>query len=632
MAEPSPLQPDPFAAWVAEGGESGLVQPPQPTNYLKEAIGAGGGAQHGVLAAAGIDRGLNRQVSHRAYMLPYAEYDDGSAGVSYPKIVPDTWASMEKAGRALQMALGLPGTENFTREDVMPTVQDANLLSGLAMTGPGFLARPRVSAVSGKAPAQVEALSPLPSHAVETGSSPVQRYGRGEGTQAATGEGGGLKPVFGIEPLGATDDAFWITKNGQRIGTAAVDVKGTTARIGSIKTNEPLGVAGLRGLREAFRKIHPKVVRFESYHDERISGARNGPAATAETPKTQSVKFTANAPESAPVGLLPAAAAGESKGIRAFHGSPHDFDRFDASKIGTGEGAQAYGHGLYFAEAEGTARTYRDKLQAEKNIQIGQRALENPGLGGGATRQAYYTLVHESGDIDRAIQRASAAMNAEEVQGVLRQWKAEGVSTRPGRLYEVRLNAEPEQFLDWDKPLSQQPQSVRQAFETELAKNPLGALWLKRGDAYEVSTGSLINAVAHDPGFAQGMGDAGVPGIRYLDQGSRGKGEGTYNYVVFPGNEHLIDIVKKYGIAGAAALLGMSQTDLAEAMQSHEGSEPQQPLYTPPSRYEGTQDRMHQLQNEMRKMRGLPPVGPFSVPPPEQGNDIVWNYLQQAIQ
>lgn len=32
------------------------------------------------------------------------------------------------------------------------------------------------------------------------------------------------------------------------------------------------------------------------------------------------------------------------KAIRAYHGSPHDFDKFDMSKIGTGEGAQAYGH------------------------------------------------------------------------------------------------------------------------------------------------------------------------------------------------------------------------------------------------------------------------------------------------
>ena len=43
---------------------------------------------------------------------------------------------------------------------------------------------------------------------------------------------------------------------------------------------------------------------------------------------------------------------GSQQGIGAatvWHGSPHKFYAFDASKIGTGEGAQAYGHGLYFA-------------------------------------------------------------------------------------------------------------------------------------------------------------------------------------------------------------------------------------------------------------------------------------------
>ena len=42
--------------------------------------------------------------------------------------------------------------------------------------------------------------------------------------------------------------------------------------------------------------------------------------------------------------------SGGGLGIKAYHSSPHDFDRFDLSKIGTGEGAQVYGHGLYFAE------------------------------------------------------------------------------------------------------------------------------------------------------------------------------------------------------------------------------------------------------------------------------------------
>src|SRR4249919_722721 len=52
----------------------------------------------------------------------------------------------------------------------------------------------------------------------------------------------------------------------------------------------------------------------------------------------------------------------ESGAIRAWHGSPHDFDRFDMSKIGTGEGAQAYGHGLYFAENKRVAEDYRNVL------------------------------------------------------------------------------------------------------------------------------------------------------------------------------------------------------------------------------------------------------------------------------
>src|SRR4030095_5667329 len=48
----------------------------------------------------------------------------------------------------------------------------------------------------------------------------------------------------------------------------------------------------------------------------------------------------------------------EFGGIKAYHGSPYDFERFDPSRIGTGEGAQAYGHGLYFAEAEPVAESY----------------------------------------------------------------------------------------------------------------------------------------------------------------------------------------------------------------------------------------------------------------------------------
>jgi hypothetical protein len=50
-----------------------------------------------------------------------------------------------------------------------------------------------------------------------------------------------------------------------------------------------------------------------------------------------------------------------SPGIRAFHGSPYDFDRFSTGSIGTGEGSQLHGQGLYFTEDQNVARQYKNK-------------------------------------------------------------------------------------------------------------------------------------------------------------------------------------------------------------------------------------------------------------------------------
>ena len=49
--------------------------------------------------------------------------------------------------------------------------------------------------------------------------------------------------------------------------------------------------------------------------------------------------------------------------VKAFHSSPHDFNKFVLEKIGTGEGAQAYGWGLYFAENPEVAKYYREAFE-----------------------------------------------------------------------------------------------------------------------------------------------------------------------------------------------------------------------------------------------------------------------------
>lgn len=231
---------------------------------------------------------------------------------------------------------------------------------------------------------------------------------------------------------------------------------------------------------------------------------------------------------------------GTSKGIRAYHGSPHDFDRFDMSKIGTGEGAQAYGHGLYFAEAEGVAKSYRDTLSANSPQTVGNAI--------GAKLLATY-----GGDSAAAVADIKSRPNWQVNQSFRDAVKyLEGDGAAPaGRVYEVNINADPERFLDWDKPLSQQSEPVRKSLEG------MGSTNLSYELAKDRPTGlSVLNAIRNDTGKGMDVASArlresGIPGIRYKDSGSRGAEGGTHNYVVF--DDKLIEILRKYGIAGLLA-------------------------------------------------------------------------------
>lgn len=276
-------------------------------------------------------------------------------------------------------------------------------------------------------------------------------------------------------------------------------------------------------------------------------------------------------------GRAKALEAQQPQGIRAFHGSPHDFDRFDMSKIGTGEGAQAYGHGLYFAEAEDVARSYRDALSgmnfngqhltigdtdwhimdaARKAAPISQRDADfistniTDSIRGGFDLKKLRSdlLAQRDGNSDFAT-ALDAALAA-----------AEKATKHPGHMYEVRINADPADFLDWDKPLSQQSEKAREAALSAMERASGG---ITRNDLKEGVTGA--DAVRYggldDPNaMTKALREAGIPGIRYLDQMSRGAGDGSSNYVVF--DDNLIEILRKYGLlppvaaGGLAAALG----------------------------------------------------------------------------
>jgi hypothetical protein len=79
----------------------------------------------------------------------------------------------------------------------------------------------------------------------------------------------------------------------------------------------------------------------------------------------KAIKAGSNVMKLRSMGVLPPIknpTANELGMVEAWHGSPHKFDKFDSSKIGTGEGAQAFGHGLYFTDKEDIARHYAEAL------------------------------------------------------------------------------------------------------------------------------------------------------------------------------------------------------------------------------------------------------------------------------
>lgn len=290
-------------------------------------------------------------------------------------------------------------------------------------------------------------------------------------------------------------------------------------------------------------------------------------------------------------GAVPAAANDMRMGIKVYHGSPHDFDKFELSDktIGTGEGAQAYGHGLYFAENEGVAKGYKEALVKAKNE-------ANPAFRLARDWQEQFSSPEQArkelDDWIEMFRKRGDEKSVKEYEAV------RDVMDNPnlGKTYEAELNASPDDFLDWDKPLSEQPKKVQAILKDKNGpwlEGGAGGSWRMRGsDYWKYRTSPGMNNPAE---LAAKLKEYGIKGIRYLDAGSRvtpdelkitqegvdywrqalknGGGElaqkrldasiehlkrleeraanGTNNYVVF--DDKIIDIIKKYGIAGLIA-------------------------------------------------------------------------------
>ena len=206
-------------------------------------------------------------------------------------------------------------------------------------------------------------------------------------------------------------------------------------------------------------------------------------------------------------------------GMTVYHGSPHLFERFDLSKIGSGEGAQAYGRGLYMAQSPEVAKGYQNLLKYSSNRQIvnngeylAQKALEASNMN---KDEAIKMLI--SGSIENTKLPEFAAKN------VIENLHSK-IKTPEGAFYKVDLpDTHVRRMLDWDAPLKSQPKQVRDLAKTlGMDLNDLG--------------GDLVARVGKGEEGKQILEKAGIRGIKYFDQMSRGDQTGTRNFVVFDPN------------------------------------------------------------------------------------------------
>jgi len=263
-------------------------------------------------------------------------------------------------------------------------------------------------------------------------------------------------------------------------------------------------------------------------------------------------------------------------GAIVYHGSPHKFDAFDSSKIGTGEGAQAYGHGLYFAENPDVAKGYKEKLSTGyvdgggAGVHYGDAfnsafsAAKSAGANHADHAKAIASQIQSWIDSGK---KANTFLRYNEVPKEFEgAYKAaadafSGLKQNPGSLYKVDLPDEAiAKMLDYDAPLSKQPEAVRGAIQNidipyggfkespkqvaEFNKSIPADTAVKYPD---VSANQFYHDLVDRLGSARAASEylrnLGIPGIKYFDAGSRGTAQGTRNYVTFPGNEGLLKIL-----------------------------------------------------------------------------------------
>lgn len=225
---------------------------------------------------------------------------------------------------------------------------------------------------------------------------------------------------------------------------------------------------------------------------------------------------------------------------KAYHGSPYTFDHFDLGAIGTGEGNQAHGWGLYFAQDKKIAENYKDILGANSGEVItgktkykinedGNWYDENTGniIEDINPLSMALTEVLETGNGNKAVEGLQKFIKSKEgktAQAVISQVKRAKEAIRllkengffgheQKTAFEVEI-PEDNEMLDEFKNINKQPRKVQTAIRKawrEIGYNPSALHYMSGREFYK----QLASELGGEKAASEKLNSLGVKGITY---------------------------------------------------------------------------------------------------------------------
>lgn len=225
---------------------------------------------------------------------------------------------------------------------------------------------------------------------------------------------------------------------------------------------------------------------------------------------------------------------------KAYHGSPYTFDHFDLGAIGTGEGNQAHGWGLYFAQDKKIAENYKDILGANSGEVItgktkykinedGDWYDENTGniIDDINPLSMALTEVLETGNSNKAIEHLQEFIKSKEgktAQTLISQVKRakeaikllkknEFAGHEQKTAFEVEL-PEDNELIDEFKNINEQPRKVQAAIRKawkEIGYKPSALHYMSGREFYK----QLASELGGEKAASEKLNSLGVKGITY---------------------------------------------------------------------------------------------------------------------